>query len=138
MKLKNSLHNKEIEKHREIAFAKFPPGQVPEAADYLEKFEHLKAEAELPKRAVAVTYTLTEHTLLELEDNLIEQGYHLDNTLLSKLMRALVHYTEEVQLKNLHAPERLTKNHNEAYVHAWEQHAHGDHDATPLEWREYK
>ncbi|MDQ5915961.1 MAG: hypothetical protein QG584_1854, partial [Pseudomonadota bacterium] len=24
------------------------------------------------------------------------------------------------------------------YVHAWEQHPHGDHDDTPPEWREYK
>lgn len=128
----------ELRKQREILFAKFPPAQVPEAADQLRRLERLQAEPELEKRAVAVAYSLSDHTLNELEDHLVERGYHLDNTLFSKLMRALVHYTEEVQLRNLQAPERLLKRPDEAYVHAWEQHAHGDHDDTPPEWREYK
>lgn len=135
---KKTFPHPDTRKRREILFAKFPPGQVVEAATYLGGLDRVQAEPRLNNRAVDVVYELTDYTLLELEEGLIEKGYHLDNTLLSKLMRALIHYSEDVQLSNLQAPERLTKRSDEAYVHAWEQHAHGDHDETPVEWREYK
>jgi hypothetical protein len=125
-------------KHREILFAKFPPGQVPEASDMLAEKEALEVAAHVEKRTVGVGYELTQYTLSDLEEELVDNGYHLDNTLLSKLTRALIHYVEDTQLHNLDAPERRQKHSNEAYMHAWEQHPHGDHDDTPPEWREYK
>lgn len=129
----------ELRKERQIQFAKFPPGQVPEAADCLQRFENLEVAPQLARRAVDVTYDLTDYTLATLEDHLIDQGFHLDNTLMSKLVRALIHYVEDTQLHNLEAPPRpLKRSQHEAYLHAWEQHPHGDHDDTPLEWREYK
>jgi hypothetical protein len=128
-----------MKKNREILFAKFPPGQVPEAADDLKRLDEVEVAARIEKRSVAVGYELQQHTLLELEEHLEDKGYHLDNTLLSKLTRALIHYVEETQLHNLDAPEkRLKRTSQEAYVNAWEQHPHGDHDDTPPEWREYK
>ncbi len=130
----------DLKKQREILFAKFPPGQVPEAADDLRRVEHLEAvEPRHEKRVVAVEYELTHHTLEELEEHLVDKGYHLDNTLMSKLVRALVHYVEDTQLHNLGAPDkRLKRTSQTAYVQAWEHHPHGDHDDTPPEWREYK
>jgi hypothetical protein len=100
--------------------------------------ERLQAEERREKRAIEVDYNLADYTLEELEGHLVDKGYHLDNTLFSKLMRALIHYAEETQLRNLDAPERLIKKPHEAYIQAWEQHKHGDHDETPPEWREYK
>ncbi len=134
------MGNPDLKKRREILFAKFPPGQVPEAADDLRRVEHLETvEPQYERRTVGVAYELTHHTLQELEDHLVDKGYHLDNTLMSKLMRALIHYVEETQLHNLDAPERrLKRSSQEAYVKAWEHHPHGDHDETPPEWREYK
>lgn len=128
----------ELRKQRDILFAKFPPGQVPEAADQLKRLEDVAAEPKHEARVVEVAYDLQQHTLQELEEHLVDQGFHLDNTLMSKLLRALTHYVEETQLHNMGAPERLIKKSHEAYVHAWEQHPHGDHDDTPPEWREYK
>ncbi len=127
-----------LRKHREIPFSKFPPGQVPEASDHLASKENLEAVPVVERRVVDVRYELTDYTLENLEDELVDKGYHLDNTLFSKLTRALIHYVEETQLHNLGVPERRTKRSNEAYVRAWEQHPHGDHDDTPPEWREYK
>ena len=128
-----------LQKHREILFAKFPPGQVPEASDHLAATkEHLEVAPVVERRVVDVRYELTKHTLQNLEEELEDKGFHLDNTLLSKLTRALIHYVEETQLHNLDVPVKRTKRSNEAYVHAWEQHPHGDHDDTPPEWREYK
>jgi hypothetical protein len=133
------MTSSDLKKHREILFSKFPPGQVPEAADDLKLLEEVDAAPKVETRTVAVDYELQQHTLQELEAHLEDKGYHLDNTLMSKLTRALIHYVEDTQLHNLGAPE---KNHKlppqEAYVRAWEHHSHGDHDDTPPEWREYK
>lgn len=129
----------DLKKHREILFAKFPPGQVPEAADDLKRMNEVEVAPQTEKRAIGVSYELQQHTLEELENHLEDKGFHLDNTLLSKLTRALIHYVEDTQLHNLGAPEkRLKRSATEAYVKAWEQHPHGDHDDTPPEWREYK
>lgn len=128
----------DLHKERELSFAKFPPGQVPEAADHLGRLERLAVEPRFERRAIGVHYELTDYTLRELEDDLVDKGYHLDNTLLSKITRALIHYVEDTQLHNLGVPERRIRKSHEAYIHAWEQHAHGDHDDTPPEWREYK
>lgn len=129
----------DLKKRRDILFAKFPPGQVPEAADDLRHLDEVEVEPKYERRAVGVGYELTQHTLQELEEQLVDKGYHLDNTLMSKLMRALIHYVEDTQLHNLGAPEkRLKRTSQQAYVNAWEHHPHGDHDDTPPEWREYK
>lgn len=133
------MNTDDLKKRREILFSKFPPGQVPEAADHLRHLDEVEVEAKHEKRAVGVAYELTQHTLQELEERLVDHGYHLDNTLMSKLMRALIHYVEDTQLHNLGAPEkRLKRTSQQAYVKAWEHHPHGDHDDTPPEWREYK
>jgi hypothetical protein len=133
------MPNDDLRKKREILFAKFPPGQVPEAADDLGTLDDVAVEPKYEKRSLGVAYELSAHTLRELDEHLIDKGYHLDNTLLSKLTRALIYYIEDTQLHNIGAPEkRLKRSSQEAYVKAWEHHPHGDHDDTPPEWREYK
>ena len=133
------MSSSDLKKHREILFAKFPPGQVPEAADDLGRLDEVETAPKLEKRSVGVTYELQQHTLQELEEHLEDKGYHLDNTLMNKLTRALIHYVEDTQLHNLDAPEtRLKRAPQEAYIKAWEHRPHGDHDDTPPEWREYK
>ena len=128
-----------IRKERSIQFAEIPPGQVPEAADFLGGLERLEIRPRSEQLTIDVTYDLHDHSLEELESALEDKGFHLDNTLLSKLTRALIHYVEETQLHNLGAPEkRLKRSSQEAYVKAWEHRPHGDHDETPPEWREYK
>ena len=128
-----------IRKERTILFSKFPPGQIPEAADVLRRHESVMVTPDSDRRAVGVAYDLLEHTLEDLEGELEDKGFHLDNTLLNKLIRAFVHYAEETELHNLEATERPRKNsQHPAYTQAWERHPHGDHDDTPPEWREYK
>lgn len=133
------MNDPDLKKRRDILFAKFPPGQVPEAADQLRHMDELDVQPKHEKRSIGVGYDLTQHTLRELEEHLVDRGHHLDNTLMSKLVRALVYYVEDTQLHNLDAPERrIKRSSQEAYVIAWEHHPHGDHDDTPPEWREYK
>ena len=72
-----------IRKQRNILFAKFPPDQVPAASDFLGRIEQLEVEQREQERAVGVAYDLHQHSLQELEGTLEDQGYHLDNTLLT-------------------------------------------------------
>lgn len=133
------MNSGDLRKNREILFAKFPPGQVPEAADDLQRIDEVDVQPKFEKRAVGVRYDVSVHTLRELDEHLIDRGYHLDNTLMSKLTRALVYYVEDTQLHNMAAPEkRLKRSSQEAYVKAWEHHPHGDHDDTPPELRDVK
>ena len=128
-----------IRKERSVAFAKLPPGQVPDASNFQSHIEHLEVEPHIEQRIIGVAYDLHEHSLQELENALEDKGFHLDTTLMNKMMRALIYYVEETQLHNLGAPDRLLKkSQNEAYTRAWERHLHGDHDDTPPEWREYR
>jgi len=128
-----------IRKERTIRFAEFPPGQVPEASDFLGGLVGLEATPDIADRSIGVAYDLHDHSLEELESALENKGFHLECSLLNKLIRALVYYLEETEIHNLDAPRRLLKkSQNEAYTHAWERHPHGDHDDTPPEWREYK
>ena len=128
-----------IRKERSVLFSKIPVDQPPRASSLLQQLENVEARPDIERRAVDVAYDLHEHCLQELEETLADKGFHLDNTLMSKLTRALIHYVEETQLHNLGAPEkRLKRSSQEAYVKAWEHRPHGDHDDTPPEWREYK
>lgn len=128
-----------IRKERTLRFAELPAGQVPVASDFLGGLAGLEVAPNLADRSIDVAYDLHEHSLEELESTLEDKGFHLECSLLNKLIRALIYYVEETEIHNLDAPRRLLKkSQNEAYTHAWERHPHGDHDDTPPEWREYK
>jgi hypothetical protein len=85
-----------------------------------------------------VRYSVLDYSLELIEDALRDAGFHLDSSLYSKLVRALVYFCEETQRHNLESPERLIKKSNEVYIKVYDQHPHGDHDDTPVELREYK
>lgn len=125
-------------KQREIRFSPLPPGQAGQARTLLAGLDNLSVEAGPGDLALTVTYEVTEYTFHGLELALEAEGFHLDNTLYTKLMRAFIGFCEETQLRNLAQPERLIKQSNTVYVKAWDKHPHGDHDDTPPEWREYK
>lgn len=123
-------------KQREIRFTKLPAGQAEKAAELLAGLELLQVTVGPGSRAVTVRYDLVDYTCEGLENALRNLGYHLDNSVYWKIVRALVYFTEEVQLSNLKEPARLIKKSNEVYIQAYEHHPHGDHDDTPAELRE--
>ncbi len=127
-----------MEKHRELRFKKLPPGQVEQARRALSMLKGLDVEVGEGDYALVVRYSVLDYSLESLEEALREAGFALDNTLYSKLVRALVYFCEETQRHNLVSPERLLKKSNEVYIQAWDHHAHGDHDETPPDLREYK
>jgi hypothetical protein len=123
-------------KHRELRFDKLRPWQVEQAQALLQGLDRIVVEPGVLANSVSVWYEVTDYTLEGLESSLIAQGFHLENTLYCKLIRALVYFCEDTQLRNLRQPERLLKKSNEIYSKAWEHHPHGDHDDTPPELRQ--
>lgn len=122
-------------KHREIRFNKLRLWQVEQARALLESLENLEVAPGVLPNSLSVWYEVTDYTMEGLETALINQGFHLENTLYCKIIRALVYFSEDTQLRNMRQPERLIKKSHEVYSKAWEHHPHGDHDDTPPELR---
>lgn len=127
-----------IVKQRELKFKPLPPGQVEQAWRSLRLLKGLHTEPGARAGSLIVRYSVLDYTLEALEEALRNAGFALDNTLYTKLVRALVYFSEETQRHNLLSPERLIKQSNKVYIQAWAHQVHGDHDDTPLELREYK
>lgn len=125
-------------KRRELRFSALPEDQTQRALILLRGLEGLRVDTITGRRALSVSYDIFNYTLEGLEEALMQQGFHLDNSLFCKFMRALIRYCEQTQLHTLRSPQRLIKKSNEVYVKAWDHHLHGDHDDTPPELREYK
>lgn len=125
-------------KRRELRFAALPENQTQRALVLLRGLEGLRVDLVVGRRALTVSYDIFNYTLEGLEEALVQQGFHLDNSLFCKLMRALIRYCEQTQLHTLRSPQRLIKKSNEVYVKAWDHHLHGDHDDTPPELRDVK
>jgi len=127
-----------LRKRRELRFHVLPVGQADRALQRLSAVPGLVVEPGLKPNVLWVTYSLVDHSLEELSDLLTSMGFHLDPSIYTRLLHALICYCEETQLRNARSPERLIKKSNEVYVQAWEHHLHGDHDDTPAELRDYK
>jgi len=127
----------DLEKDREIVFHALPRGQAERARILLEGLEGLMVMEGPGGNTLLVRYHICEYTLEGLETALASQGFHLDNSLLSKLKRALAYFCESVQRSNVAANEPDIKS-QQAFMKVYESHLHGDRDDTPEEWRSYK
>lgn len=127
----------DLEKTREIVFHPLPAGQAARALTLLQGLDGLIVEAAQPPNHLRVRYHICEYTLEGLETALVSEGFHLDNSLLSKLKRALAYFCESVQRSNVKANEPDIKS-QQAFMKVYENHLHGDRDDTPEEWRDYK
>ncbi|MGE5318647.1 MAG: hypothetical protein ACM3KD_00570 [Hyphomicrobiaceae bacterium] len=127
----------DLEKTREIVFYPLPIDQAERALSLLAGLEGLDVTAGADRYRLQVRYHICEYTLEGLETALANQGFHLDNSLLSKLKRALAYFCESVQRRNVAANEPDIKS-QQAFMKVYERHLHGDCDETPEEWRSYK
>lgn len=128
----------DLEKIREIVFHELPAGQAARARELLDGLDSIQASIkEECAKTLVVQYKVTHYTLQGLEKALEAQGFHLDNSLLQKVRRALIYFCENVQRENLaiNAPDVKSQ---QVFARVYELHPHGDKDETPEEWREYK
>jgi len=124
-------------KTREVVFNAMPRHQVEAALALLDGMQSMSVEAGHYSCSIVVHYDVCDCTLEKLESALLAQGFHLDNSLLQKLRRALIYFCERNQRDNLSVPPPQQKF-AKPFVAAFQHHPHGDQDDTPEEWRSYK
>lgn len=125
-----------LARQHEIIFFALPEQQAIEAAHYLATLPGITVRVFPGENRIAVHYALPAHTLEEIEQRLSQAGFHLDESIMSKIKRALAHYCEDIAISNLEIPEHNIKN-KDIYAKVWSNHPHGDHDDTPEELRRY-
>ena len=131
------MDNIDIERTRQIGFDRLPVGQAKQASILLHDLPHLTVVGTIGDQGLLVKYELPYYTLEKIEAALVDQGFHLDNSLFQKLKRSLIHYFETMQCENLTQPHQVSRS-RRIYAQVYQHHAHGDHDETPTEWREYR
>mgnify|MGYP001764902638 CR=1 FL=1 len=123
-------------KRRELVFHAIPLGQADQALHLLSGLPDFSV-ARLDAQTLLIDYDVSHYALEDIENALTAQGFHLEASLFVRVRRALAYHCERVQRRNLGTPAPRTKNYK-AFIEAWGRHPHGDHDATPEEWRKYK
>jgi len=91
----------------------------------------------LGDNCIQVSYDIRQVTLQVLETALVEVGFHLDNSLLVKIKRALFYYTEETQLMNLGHQHDQASSTLDIFVNCYDQRKHGCRDERPEYLRHY-
>ena len=127
----------DTERVRQLSFSQLPTGQAKDALMLLHDLPHLVVLGTVGDTGLLIRYELPFYTLEKIEFALLDQGFHLDNSLLNKLRRALIYYFETLQCQNMTQPEQRERS-RRIFAQVYEHHAHGDHDDTPPEWREYR
>jgi len=128
-------------KSREIGFSTLHPDpqQALSAVLVLADINGI-LDVTVPDRArnfILVSYDLNHICLRVIEDLLSELGFHLDNSLMSKLKRALYYYTEENEQENLAGASGQELNTREIFMRCYQCHSHGCRDERPDYWRKY-
>lgn len=126
-------------KQREILFSPLhpDPNQAQTALLALTDLEGIEyVDAPEPVRLV-VRYRLPHQTLAGIEGLLRELGFHLDNSLLCKIKRALYYYTDETERANLGCPDGQCKTTRDVFVQHYRKRPHGCRDQRPMHWRNY-
>ena len=128
-------------KHREIGFRDPHPDpqQAHTAMLLLTDIEGIIKVSipDLSMNAIHVSYDLNLISLRVLEELLHELGFHLDNSLMAKLKRALYYYTEENELETLATKTSQTQNTRDVFMRCYRCKSHGCRDERPEYWRKY-
>ncbi len=125
-------------KHREIRFCQLHPDsqQAHSASLMLSDVEGIHLLRPHDAYLLHISYDITLLHLNLIEDVLIDLGFHLDNSLIVKLMRALYYYTEEVERANLGIEDCGCAD-RQVFINRYLKLRHGCRDARPEHWRNY-
>jgi hypothetical protein len=129
----------EMQKERLLFFSKEPADQLFSAYVLLVGLDNFHVEMGPYPNSLLIRYSIEHYSLEALERALVREGFRLEDSLVGKIKKQMIHYCEDVQYHNLKTPEPRTKNNSqEIFVKAYELHPHGNHDDTPIELREFK
>lgn len=128
-------------KHREILFrGPYAPHLKPEAAQLLlVDVKGVKQVTLLDEDRISISYNLHSISLMQVEVALSESGFHLDNSIMSKLKRALYYFAEDTERRN-HGLKKLTCSRGCAakiFASSYRNRVHGCRDQRPDHMRRY-
>lgn len=125
-------------KHRDIRFCRLHPDQqqAHSASLMLSDVEGIHLLRPHDPYLLQVSYDITLLNLNLIEDVLLDLGFHLDNSLLVKMMRALHYYTEEVEWANLGIEDARGAD-RQVFINRYQRLRHGCRDERPEHWRSY-
>ncbi|MBF0257164.1 MAG: hypothetical protein HQL47_12070, partial [Gammaproteobacteria bacterium] len=92
---------------------------------------------EINPHLLRVEYQLSQISLRELEELLLEVGFHLAGDLLYRIKRALYHYTEEIQREN-QGISCDSLNTRKIFIERYHRLNHECRDQRPDIWRHYR
>ncbi|HEY0634954.1 MAG TPA: hypothetical protein VGE00_06195 [Gammaproteobacteria bacterium] len=126
-------------KHREIRFCPLHHDrkQAHSASLLLSDLEGVHRVTPVDPLMMQISYDISRLTLHLIETALDELGYHLDNSLMMKLKRALYNYAEETQRANLGLDGHTAPRDVKVFVQRYGKLRHGCRDERPEHWRSY-
>lgn len=125
-------------KAREISFCSLHPdkAQAHSASLVLQGIEGVDSIHLISAQMLYVHYDIRMISLQMIEEGLTELGYHIDNSLLIRLKRALFYYTEEIERENLGISQSSGVT-PQVFIHRYQKIRHGCRDQRPEYWRNY-
>ena len=124
-------------KYREISFDPMHPDpcQAQSATFLFSNVPGIKHVAAPDPLQLIIQYDITHITLADILDALLDQGFHLDASITSKLKQALFQYTEETQRANMGITGHATRD---IFMTQHKRRPHGCRDQRPSHWRHYR
>lgn len=134
-----SASSSDLVKTRDILFrAHHPdPDQARTAQLLLDGIEGVRSAEALDPVHLRVTYNLPQVSLRVIEDSLAELGFHLEGSLLQRMRRALIDYSEETQCANLGCVAGQSTCTVKVFINRYQRLSHGCRDRRPEHWRHY-
>ena len=132
-------YDAELIKVREICFTALGDDLDPanSAAELLHGLNGILKISAQDNLHLWIEFDLSCIALRQLEDALVGVGYHLDNSILNKIKRALYHYTEDTQLANMGYDHAQSKSTTEIFINRYVHRKHGCRDDRPHYYRHY-
>lgn len=133
------IENEELVKRRDISFCPLHPDsdQAKSASLLLLDVPGILDVRPINNHLLHIEYNVRQVTLRAIDEGLSAVGFHLDNSLFTKLKRALVYYTEETQLANLGYDHAESKSTTEIFTTNYSNREHGCRDERPPYYRNY-
>lgn len=129
----------ENRKQREIPFCRLHPDKSPAqtAVLVLTDIPGIVQLDPADPYLLKVEYDLHQICLEEIEDLLVEVGFHLAGDLMVRIKRALYRYTEEIQRENAGIAANPS-NTRAIFIERYQRLNHDCRDQRPDVWRHYR
>ena len=121
------VSNMDIKRSRTLLFCQYhpDPDQAGAAVPLLKQVDGVHNAERMAPLSVQLDYDLRKVSLQMVEESMVEAGFHLDNTLMTKLKRALYYYTEENQRSALGCVHGQSNCVEKVFVNRYTRLQHG-------------